>query len=197
VIDPNYTFSYVVGNLTINRAPLTVTTNGATINAGQPLPVFSGSNTLLPQDAGLITWSYAPVGYQGGLGNYPIVASYSDPDDRLANYTLTQIDGLFTVRPPLGSWLPGTVQINSQNPAFDPQITAQLAPLAQSIRVAALNEAALNEAAPSEPLQTAEQSGIAEASAAEYRRYMQKTFGDLHLGMSPTLQRQLGLAIAQ
>jgi hypothetical protein len=114
----NYVISYVSGNLTVLPRSLTVVTDSQTIYAGRPNPVFTGSNNLLAQDAPLINWSYAPVGYSGTAGTYPIAASANDPQNRLANYVVSDIEGAFTVNPmQIPMQIPSTVVMNSQQPA--------------------------------------------------------------------------------
>ena len=107
----NYSFIYVSGNLTVLPRNLTVITDSQTIFAGVPNLVLTGSNDLIAQDVPLIGWSYVPVGYSGAPGSYLIGATASDPQNRLANYSITTIEGTLTANP-----IPSTVVMNSQRP---------------------------------------------------------------------------------
>ena len=113
----NYSFTYVAGNLAVTPRALLVTTNSKTKLLGTPDPVFTGSNTLIAQDAGLINWNYGPVSYTGTIGNYTIDATAADPSNRLANYTRSNAYGTFVVNAASSTNIPDSVQLLSQDPA--------------------------------------------------------------------------------
>ena len=102
-VDDNYDFSYVTGNLNVLQRALTVTTDDVDNLSGTSTPVFTGSNNLLAADSLLITWVYAPIGYNvGDAGMYLIGATANDPSGRLANYVRTNNYGVYNVGvPPL------------------------------------------------------------------------------------------------
>jgi len=97
--DPNYTFSYVPGVVTVGPAMLTVTAADASRYEGQPNPAFSvnysgfvnGDNaaslTTLPTETTTATTA-SPA------GTYPIVPSGS----AATNYTFTYVNGTLTVQ---------------------------------------------------------------------------------------------------
>jgi hypothetical protein len=114
--DYELTSTSAQASASITPAPLTVTTTSETITLGGPPPVFTGSNNLFAQDVPFISWSYAPVGYSGAVGSYPIDATATDPRDLLANYTVTTIEGNFSVLQSAAAQIPDTVVVNSQLP---------------------------------------------------------------------------------
>ena len=135
----NYTITYANGNLTVLRRSLTVTTDDKTMVADAPTPIFTGSNNLIVQDVPLINWTYAPVGYSGGAGSYLITATASDPQNRLANYNVTMVEGTLTSSASAPSVLiPSTVVMNSQmpssagTPSTIPPVFSDDSPLPQS-----------------------------------------------------------------
>ena len=101
--DNNYDFSYVTGSLDVLQRALTVTTADVDNLSGTNTPVFTGSNNLLAADSLLVTWVYAPIGYNvGDAGMYIIGATANDPSGRLANYVRTNNYGVYNVGvPPL------------------------------------------------------------------------------------------------
>jgi FtsP/CotA-like multicopper oxidase with cupredoxin domain len=99
---PNYTFTYVPGNVTINGAPLTITANNAGKIYGQTL-TFSGtaftSTPLLNGDTVTsVTLTSAGSGATAVVGSYPIVPSAA-VGTGLANYTITYVNGNLIVNP--------------------------------------------------------------------------------------------------
>ncbi len=94
--DPGYTFGYVGGTLTINKAPVTVTASSATINQGDAPPAITASYSgflngqTLPATrptCSTTATSSSPA------GTYPSVCSgAADP-----NYTFTAVNGTVTV----------------------------------------------------------------------------------------------------
>ena len=99
-VDPNYTFTYVNGTLTINPVALTITANNASMTYGSPVPAFTVSYTgfangdnassLTTQpNTGTTATSSSPV------GTYPITPSgAADP-----NYIISYIPGSLTINP--------------------------------------------------------------------------------------------------
>jgi hypothetical protein len=99
----NYTIDYISGTLTVLRR-LTVMTANESVYAGAPLSVFTGSNNMLPQDSALFSWTYA-LRYRRRFHNR---ASVSYPRNRLANSSVTLIDGTLTA-----NQIPSTVLASS------------------------------------------------------------------------------------
>jgi lipopolysaccharide export system protein LptA len=171
----NYTLSYIDGTLTVQKLNLTVTTYDQSINLGQPLPTFTGSNNLLAQDVPLVGWNYAPISYSGGIGTYQIGASASDPYNRLANYNIAMNDGTLAVLVANASQLPPTVQVTSQNPLSD---VTSYAPTGIVSNPNSNSSGANN------------LSGAVFATSSNGA--LVKTFGMLDIVMTPALQQQLG-----
>jgi filamentous hemagglutinin family protein len=98
-------------SLTITPRPLTVSTGSGFKLQGMPDPGFTGSAVLTPYDSGLVSWTYAPIGYSGGVGTYTVGATALDPQDRLANYTQMNDDGTFQV---IAAAIPDSILRQSQ-----------------------------------------------------------------------------------
>ncbi len=163
----------------MQKRNLAVTTYDQSINLGQPLPTFTGSNNLLAQDVPLVGWNYAPIGYSGSIGTYQIGASASDPYNRLANYNVAMNDGTLDVLVANASQLPPTVQVISQNPL------SNVTSYAPTGIVSSPNSSS---------------SGTSNLSGAVYATgnngSLVKTFGTLDFVMTPALQQQLGYTYA-
>lgn len=97
----NYTISYVNGTLTIDPKELVVVNDNRTKAYGESLgnADFTGSITGL-QNGDLISLSRSSTGAVASAAagiNYPIVATLTDPQGKLGNYTLINTDGTLTV----------------------------------------------------------------------------------------------------
>lgn len=119
-VDLNYSFNYVAGDLIVLPRALAVITDNLNNAAGNSNPVFTGSHNLLSSDAALISWVYAPIGYNGDAGIYVIGATATDPTGRLNNYIRTNHYGLYNVGVPP---LPPAPVI----PVISPQIIGRIA----------------------------------------------------------------------
>jgi hypothetical protein len=104
IVDPtgklvNYTASAINGVLTVNQAPLNVSSASATRVYGDPNPAFTG--TLSGQKNGdVITASFgSSATAASSVGTYPIVATLADPGAKLGNYSLNSNNGNLTVTP--------------------------------------------------------------------------------------------------
>ncbi len=95
--DTNYEFIPVSGVLTITPVALIVTADDASRPFGQANPVFTGSTAgLVNNDA--ITADYSTLATtESPAGTYDIVPVLNDPDERLANYTVTLNSGTLNV----------------------------------------------------------------------------------------------------
>jgi 6-phosphogluconolactonase (cycloisomerase 2 family) len=121
----NYTVQVNNGTLTISPAPLTVTADSLSRLYGDPNPVFTGSITGL-KNGDLITAAFGSSAVATSpIGNYPITAVLSDPNNKLGNYAVTLNNGVLVVSP-----APLTVNVDSAsrvygdpNPTFTGTIT--------------------------------------------------------------------------
>ena len=97
-VDPNYTFTYQAGTMTVQRAALTVTANPASITYGGIVPALAVSYTgfVNGDNASRLTTPPAittTATSSSPAGGYPITASGAvDP-----NYTFTYLAGTLTV----------------------------------------------------------------------------------------------------
>jgi hypothetical protein len=98
----DYSTAVASVTLTVNTAVLTVTPAPSTKVYGTANPVFSGSITgMIPGDGISATYSSAATTTTivGAYSSGPnaIVATLSDPQSKLSNYTLNQTVGTFTI----------------------------------------------------------------------------------------------------
>jgi hypothetical protein len=98
----DYSTAVVSVTLTVNPAVLTVTPAPSSKIYGTSNPVFTGSITgMIPGDGISATYSSAatPTTVVGVYASGPnaIVATLSDPQSKLGNYTLNQTAGTFTI----------------------------------------------------------------------------------------------------
>src|SRR5207244_2995785 len=95
----NYTVTVKNGALTILPAALSVTADDARRGYGAANPTLTGSLTgLLNGDA--ITANYGtPASAASVVGSYAIMATLSDPANKLANYNVTVTAGTLTILP--------------------------------------------------------------------------------------------------
>jgi hypothetical protein len=93
----NYTVALSNGTLTVTPQPLTVTPDNAARPYAAPNPAFTGRVTGL-RNGDPINASYATSADAGsGAGPYPIVATLSDPENLLPNYSVTTDLGTLTI----------------------------------------------------------------------------------------------------
>jgi hypothetical protein len=93
---------------TVAPAALTVTANNASIAYGASIPTLSGTVSGVFSGDG-ITASYATTATSESTpGNYTISATLNDPDDKLANYVVTNTPGTLTIEGVIASITPGT-----------------------------------------------------------------------------------------
>jgi Domain of unknown function DUF11/MBG domain (YGX type)/Ubiquitin-activating enzyme E1 FCCH domain/Lactonase, 7-bladed beta-propeller len=111
LVDPtnklgNYTVTTTNGSLTINQAQFAITAASFSRPYGSPNPTFtgtfSGSNTVTPITTILandgISYSFSSTATQtSNAGTYAITITASDPNSKLSNYRVTQINGTLTV----------------------------------------------------------------------------------------------------
>jgi hypothetical protein len=106
----------------INTAPLTVSANSKTRLYGQPNPALDGTITGI-RNADNITATFTTAATQNSpVGSYAIVPVLSDPDGKLANYSVTSINGTLSITP-----APLTITADHQTRLLDspnPPLTA-------------------------------------------------------------------------
>ena len=94
----NYSVTIINGVLTVSPAPLTVTITNATRVYGNSNPTFSGTISGL-KNGDSITATYSSVGVAAFVGTYPITPTFSDPGNKLSNYTVSLVGGILTITP--------------------------------------------------------------------------------------------------
>jgi uncharacterized repeat protein (TIGR01451 family) len=93
----NYIPTVINGVLTVNPAPLSAVAAAVSRVYGDPNPAFTGSVTGL-KNGDVITATFASAASATSpVGNYPIVATLSDPGLKLANYAVNSNNGTLTV----------------------------------------------------------------------------------------------------
>jgi hypothetical protein len=96
----NYLVTNTPATLTITQAPLTVTVNSASSVYGAAFPVFTGSlSGVVPGDGITATYSSAATPTSPIGSNYPITASLNDPNNKLSNYTISNVPGSLSIAP--------------------------------------------------------------------------------------------------
>ncbi|MEP7134598.1 MAG: sortase, partial [Chloroflexota bacterium] len=95
---PNYTVILNTGTLSVTPRVLTVTPDNKAKVFGTLFTAFTGTVTGV-QTGDNITASYASTGapIAAATGTYPIITTLNDPNNRLANYTVTINAGTLTV----------------------------------------------------------------------------------------------------
>ncbi len=119
-VSPNYTFNYVNGTLTVDKAPLIVIGNNASRGYGAPDPSFSATMIGLVNKDDITYTLSSTAAPTSGPGIYEIQLDLNDPTGRLGLYDLTLVGGLLTIDK---ASVIGTVQSESRiygqdNPSF-------------------------------------------------------------------------------
>ena len=95
----NYNVTSNTAAFAITKAALSVTANNASRVYNTPNPALSGTLTGVLAGDG-ITASYSTTAVTNSVvGSYPIVPALSDPNGKLANYTVTSTNGTLSVTP--------------------------------------------------------------------------------------------------
>ena len=121
----NYTASTINGVLTVNPAPLNVSSGSASRVYGDPNPAFTGSVTG-QKNGDIITATFASsASAASSVGSYPVVATLADPGAKLGNYTVNSNNGVLTVTPAALTVSAGIASriYGDPNPAFVGAIT--------------------------------------------------------------------------
>src|SRR5208283_4595970 len=103
-VDPNYTISYVAGDLLVNPALLTITANGQTITYGATVPGTMASYSGFVNGDSSSSLSTAPtlsstesLGQTAAAGTYSGNYRYAGAVD--PNYTISYVAGDLLVNP--------------------------------------------------------------------------------------------------
>jgi len=86
-----------IGNLTINKAPLNVSSDSKSKIYGQLNPGFTGSVIGKKNNDNLSLTFNTSAGTNSIVGNYLIGININDPDGKLGNYNTTTNNGILTV----------------------------------------------------------------------------------------------------
>ena len=108
-------------NVTIAPAALTVTANNKTRQYGQPNPSLDGTISGI-KNADNITATFTTTATPASpVGTYAITPVFSDPDNKLGNYTVTTSNGVLTITPALLSVAANNKSrtYGAANPVFD------------------------------------------------------------------------------
>ena len=127
----NYTFAFVNGTLTINKAVLTVTANNASMTYGGTLPAFTASYTGFVNGDGQGVLSGAPsltttATSNSPAGNYPITAAQGTLSAQ--NYSFAFVNGTLSISPAVLTVTANnfTRQYGQNNPTFTYTMTGLL-----------------------------------------------------------------------
>ncbi|MEJ6981373.1 MBG domain-containing protein [Pedobacter sp. P351] len=95
---PNYNISYVDGLLTVNPVSLVLSTDNQGKPYGSAFTAFTGTFSGI-RNGDNLTATYTSIGSAAtaNAGNYPIVATLIDPDNKLGNYTVVNNGAVLTV----------------------------------------------------------------------------------------------------
>lgn len=83
--------------MTVNKAPLTVTPTNAARTYGAANPVFTGTVTGIQNGDAIAATYETTATTASAVGTYPITAMLTDPENKLGNYTVTNMPGTLTV----------------------------------------------------------------------------------------------------
>jgi hypothetical protein len=95
----NYSVTTNLGSLTITPAPLTVNVCSYTNVYGQVFPTFLGRVHGIRNDDDLSVSYSTTAAITNGTGEYPITPVFTDPNNKLGDYTVTTNAGTLTIVP--------------------------------------------------------------------------------------------------
>jgi gliding motility-associated-like protein len=109
----NYTITYVPGDLTVTPAPLTITAVDTSRRYGEPNPAFKATYTGFVNGDNQTVLTKQPIisttaTIESDGGKYPIKAA----DAAAVNYTITYVNGVLTITPPINLVIPNTFTPN-------------------------------------------------------------------------------------
>ncbi|OCX54424.1 hypothetical protein BEL04_09255 [Mucilaginibacter sp. PPCGB 2223] len=125
---PNYTFAYVAGTLTVNKAPLTITADNKSMPYSGTVPALTASYSGFAGTDNAASLTTAPVlsttaTQSSAPGNYPISVSGAAS----GNYNITYVNGSLTIIPSSDATL-SNIKLNagSISPKFSSAITSYI-----------------------------------------------------------------------
>jgi hypothetical protein len=115
----NYSVTSTNGTLTVTPAPLTAAATSTSRVYGHANPSFSGTISGLKNNDQISATFSSPADLTSPVGTYPILPTFSDPGNKLGNYTVTAT-GTLTVTPqPLSVTIADATRVyGDPNPAF-------------------------------------------------------------------------------
>jgi hypothetical protein len=127
----NWSNGHGSSTITINKVPLTAAANNATMLDGAALPTLTGTLTgVIPGDG--LTASYTTAATSSSpAGTYPITPVFSDPNNKLGNYSILT-SGTLTVEDFSFTGGSGTATLTSVMPGSKATYTVQFTPLGSS-----------------------------------------------------------------
>ncbi len=139
--DPNnkladYSVEIDPATLTVVPAPLVVSADSQSRPYGAPNPSLSGSMRGRVNNDDITVAFVTAARIDSLPGDYPISAIVSDPDNRLANYSVTNIPGTLTISP-----APLLVNVDSQSRTYgapNPALTGSLTGLQNADNIQAV-----------------------------------------------------------
>jgi uncharacterized repeat protein (TIGR03803 family) len=88
-VDAHYDFKYLSGTLTVTRGQLVVHADHLQRSYGQTNPPLTGYVCCPPDSVGIVLSLTTTATTNSPLGDYPILASVTAPENRLTNYLVT------------------------------------------------------------------------------------------------------------
>lgn len=95
----NYTFSFVPGTLSIEKAPLVVAASDVSRVYGDANPTLTGAITGLKNGDNITAAFSSQANATSPVGTYPMLTVVQDPAGTLGNYNVTTSNGTLTVTP--------------------------------------------------------------------------------------------------
>jgi hypothetical protein len=95
----NYTIQEVAGTLTVDKAALFIVADGNYKTYGQTASDTGTLSGVVSGDGITATFASAGDASTAAVGNYIVIATLSDPNNKLTNYTIQEFAGTLTVNP--------------------------------------------------------------------------------------------------
>src|SRR5947209_1212590 len=95
----NYTVTLQNGTLSVTPAPLQVVANNKTRLYSYGTPALDGTISGLRNGANIQAQYSTTATAQSAVGSYPITSTLSDPNNKLGNYSVTQVNGTLSIIP--------------------------------------------------------------------------------------------------
>jgi len=95
----NYTVTLQNGTLSVTPAPLQVVANNKTRLYSYGTPALDGTISGLRNGDNIQAQYSTTATAQSAVGSYPITSTLSDPNNKLGNYSVTQVNGTLSIIP--------------------------------------------------------------------------------------------------